>query len=430
MLTHQHRLPEDDGVRSSPATLSLSPGRRFSAPGMTEFSLKRFNRVPTQLWTPMCRHPRLFLKMIRGVYHKYGLSKRDYRRPDGRSASLWMVSIRITHRCNHRCAICGQWGERGYNRLPDAPKVVGEVPLETYMNLVDEVSPLRPHIYITGGEPFLYKDLVPLVDYMKRHGLSVQVVTNGVGLEKNAEEIVRSGWDMVCVSLDGPREIHDRCRGLKGAFDTMERGLRRLQEVKKQLRKTTPVVYTLTTISETNQAVLLETLEEAKALGPEVRAVYYSWFTSEEVGRRHSEVMKGALGVEPFAWKSYVRDTSKIDTALLARQVEIIKKSRMDPPVLFIPQLETWELETYYRHPENFLGWKRCLAPWFQVDIMPNGDVVNCRDFPDIVMGNIRETPLLDIYNNEKFRAFRRALRSAPDGVFPLCSRCCGLMGY
>ncbi len=397
---------------------------------MTVLSLKRFNRVPTQLWTPMCRHPRLFLRMMRGIYRKYWMSKRDYMRPDGSSDSLWMVSIRITHRCNHRCAICGQWGERGYNRVAGAPKVMGEVPIDVYKRVVDEVVPRRAHIYITGGEPFLYDGLVPLVGYMKSRGLSVQVVTNGVGLERNAEEIVRAGWDMVCVSLDGPRDIHDRCRGLRGAFDTMERGVRRVQEVKKRVGRRRPVLYTLTTISETNQGVLLETLREAQSLDPDVMAVYYSWFTSEEVGRRHTEIMKRALGVEPFAWRSYAREMSVLDPELIARQVETIKKARLDPPVMFIPQIETWEIHDYYRHPENFLGWKRCLAPWFQVDIMPNGDVVNCRDFPDIVMGNIRERPLLEIYNGERFRAFRRALRSAPDGVFPICSRCCGLMGY
>jgi radical SAM protein with 4Fe4S-binding SPASM domain len=61
---------------------------------------------------------------------------------------------------------------------------------------------------------------------------------------------------------------------------------------------------------------------------------------------------------------------------------------------------------------------------------MPNGDVVNCRDFPDIIMGNVKDQPLLEIYNCEKFQAFRRALAKAPGGVFPTCSRCCGLMGY
>jgi len=392
--------------------------------------VKRISRVPTQFWVPLWRHPRLFYKMARGVYRKYVLASRDHDRPDGKSDSLWLVSMRITHRCNHRCAICGQWGEKGYNKVEGAPKVMGEVPLDTYKRMVDEILPRKPHVYITGGEPFLYKDLVPLVNYMKKKGLSVQIVTNGVGLEKNAEEIVRNGWDMLCVSLDGPREIHDKCRGLKGAYDTTQRGFRKIQALKKQYRKRKPTVYTLTTISQTNQSVLMDTLKEAAGLEPDIIVVYYSWFTSEELGKKHTAILKRELGIEPFAWKSYVRDLSGLDTKLIADQVAKIKKMDFGRPVVFVPQLDPSEVETYYRNPEDFLGWKRCLAPWFQVDIMPNGDVVNCRDFPDIIMGNVKDRPLLEIYNDEKFRAFRKALQKAPDGVFPTCSRCCGLMGY
>jgi radical SAM protein with 4Fe4S-binding SPASM domain len=393
-------------------------------------ALNRINRVPIQLWMPMSRHPGLFFNMMRGVHRKYGWAAKAHDRPDGISDALWLVSMRITHRCNHRCAICGQWGKKGYNAVEGAPKVMGEVSLADYKRMVDEILPIKPHIYITGGEPFLYKPLVPLVNYMKEKGLSVQIVTNGVGLEKNAEEIVRNGWDMICVSLDGPRDIHDKCRGLKGAYDTTQKGFARIHAVKKELRKRQPTFHTLTTISETNQGVLLETLREADSLKPDTMIVYYSWFTSEALGKKHVEIMKRELGVEPFAWKSYVRDMSGLDTELIAKQVAQVKKAKFKAPVVFVPQIMPEEVETYYRHPENFLGWERCLAPWFQIDIMPNGDVVNCRDFPDIVMGNVKETPLVEIFNNEKFRAFRKALAKTPKGVFPTCSRCCGLMGY
>jgi len=392
--------------------------------------LKRFNRLPTEFWTPVARHPVLMMKLGRGVFRKYVLANRDRQKPDGRSEALWLVSMRITHRCNHRCAICGQWGEKGYNKLEGAPKVMGEVPLETYKKMVDQVRGRRPHIYITGGEPFLYKDLVPLVNYMKKKGLSVQIVTNGVGLGRNAEEIVRNGWDMLCVSLDGPQQVHDKCRGTTGAFETMRDGMLKVQETKKRLGKRKPTFYTLTTISQTNQAVLHETLELASTLKPDLLVVYYSWFTSEALGKKHTEIMKKELGVEPFAWKSYVRDLSGLDTAVIRQQVEKIGASEFGRPVIFVPKIEPSEVERYYRNPEDFLGWSKCLAPWFQVDIMPNGDVVNCRDFPDIVMGNIKDAPILEIYNSEKFRAFRKVLMKAPNGVFPTCSRCCGLMGY
>jgi radical SAM protein with 4Fe4S-binding SPASM domain len=392
--------------------------------------MSKISRMPIQFFTPMRKHPKLMYRMLRGGYKKYVAAQRAHGREDGTSDALWLISIRITSRCNHRCAICGQQGVRGYNRLDNVQKPTDEVSIEMYKALVDEVVHLKPHIYITGGEPFLYKDLIPLVRYIKESGLSVQVVTNGVGLERYAKDIVEDEWDMLCVSIDGPKDVHDKCRGLPGAYDTMQRGMRKIQELKKAQRNKYPTFYSLSTLSENNQANLMDTLREAEALDPDVMAVYYSWFTSEEVGCRHSEIIKRELGVEPFAWKSYARDMSGMDPKVIAETVAKVKKSKFKAPVIFIPQIEPEEIEEYYHRPESFLGWNECLAPWFQVDIMPNGDVVNCRDFPDIHMGNIQQTPLLEIYNGEMFRKYRKALARQPNGVFPLCSRCCGLMGY
>ena len=191
-------------------------------------------RIPTQFFGPVCRNPELVKSFSRGAYRQFVKSKIDYRNEDGSSSSLWLLSLRITHRCNHRCAICAQWGKNGYNAREDTPKVTGEVPVETYKKVIDEVAPKKVHVYITGGEPFLYEPLIPLVNYMKQKGLTVQIVTNGVGLEKNAETIVENGWDMICVSFDGPREIHDKCRGVPGALDTATRGIRAIQKIKKE----------------------------------------------------------------------------------------------------------------------------------------------------------------------------------------------------
>jgi radical SAM protein with 4Fe4S-binding SPASM domain len=59
---------------------------------------------------------------------------------------------------------------------------------------------------------------------------------------------------------------------------------------------------------------------------------------------------------------------------------------------------------------------------------MPNGDVATCRDYPDYVCGNIQDDDLLTIWNNGKYRRFRNSLKQ--EGLMPICSRCCGLMGW
>jgi MoaA/NifB/PqqE/SkfB family radical SAM enzyme len=387
-------------------------------------------RAPTQLFGPVCKNPALLMSFGRGAYRQFVKCKLDYGKEDGSSSSLWLLSLRITHRCNHRCAICAQWGENGYNARGDTPKVAGEVPVEVYRRVIDEVAPKKVHVYITGGEPFLYEPLVPLVNYMKEKGLTVQIVTNGVGLEKNAETIVNNGWDMICVSFDGPREVHDKCRGVKGALDAAIKGMSEIQRLKALKNKKKPALFVLTTISKNNQDMLRETVKEAEKIQPDGMIVYYSWFTKEWIGQKHTEVVTEKLGVIPFAWKGYVRDTSTLDIDRIGQQVHEIKSQKFKMPIVFVPDLNPEDIRTYYTHPEDFFGYKKCISPWFQLDVMPNGDTVTCRDFPDFVTGNIKESSIPEIYNGEKHRQFRRALRSCENGVFPICSRCCGLMGY
>jgi radical SAM protein with 4Fe4S-binding SPASM domain len=387
-------------------------------------------RIPLQFLAPVCRNPDLLRSFIRGSYREFVKSKIDYRNEDGRSSSLWLLSLRVTHRCNHRCAICAQWGQSGYNAREDTPKVTGEVPIEIYKRVIDEVAPKKVHVYITGGEPFLYESLVPLVNYIKQKGLTVQLVTNGVGLLRNAETIIENGWDMICVSFDGPREIHDRCRGVKGALDTATKGILAIQELKKQKRKKKPGIFVVTTISKNNELVLTETVKEAERLSPDGITIYYSWFTREWIGQKHTKIASELLNITPFAWKGYVRDTTDLNIDKIAEQVREIKSGKFATPILFVPDLKADEIRKYYTKPEDFFGYKRCISPWYQLDVMPNGDTVTCRDFPDYVTGNIKETSVLEIYNSEKHRKFRRALRSCENGVFPICSRCCGLMGY
>ncbi len=227
-----------------------------------------------------------------------------------------------------------------------------------------------------------------------------------------------------------PREVHDKCRGVQGALDAAIKGMSEIQRLKALKNKKKPALFVLTTISKNNQDMLLETVKEAEKIQPDGMIVYYSWFTKEWIGQKHTEIVNEKLGVTPFAWKGYVRDTSTLDIDRIAQEIHEIKSQKFKMPIVFVPDLNPEDIRTYYTHPEDFFGYKKCISPWFQLDVMPNGDTVTCRDFPDFVTGNIKESTIQEIYNGERHRQFRRALRSCENGVFPICSRCCGLMGY
>jgi radical SAM protein with 4Fe4S-binding SPASM domain len=97
--------------------------------------------------------------------------------------------------------------------------------------------------------------------------------------------------------------------------------------------------------------------------------------------------------------------------------------------VVFIPPLLGAEnLRTYYTDHGARFGFDRCISIFQAVEINSNGDLSPCRDYHDYVVGNLKEATITELWNSPRYREFRASLESR--GLMPVCSRCCGLMGY
>jgi radical SAM protein with 4Fe4S-binding SPASM domain len=386
--------------------------------------------LPAGLVLKMARTPGVLKRVLKAMWRKHVGINADYNRPDGSSKPFQLISMRITNLCNHRCAVCAQWGETGYNLTRSGQEIRASVPVETYMKMIDEVAQYDPMVYITGGEPTMYPGLLDFIKHCKSKGLTVNIVTNGFKLAEMADELVRVGLDEISVSLDGPKAMHDECRGLPGAYDLVVEAIQAVQKAKRKQRRVKPYVLTITTVGKRNAAHLTEVMDDAAPLEPDLMAVYYSWFTSRERGEAHCQILEEAFDdAHPIAWKGYVRLFPQASIDELKKSVRKIKAPGYPHRVFFIPDVPIDQLEDYYHDLGEMFGYKRCINPWLEVNIMPNGDVVPCRDHPDVVMGNVTQQSLLDIYNNEKYRKFRRLLRDR-GGLLPICARCCGLMGF
>ena len=371
------------------------------------------------------------LTLTKGLYRKHIGCNKDYANGTGIALKPPLqLSLRITNACNHRCAVCGQYGTHGYMKDSEKRKeMLKIVPLERYKKLIDEVAYYKPLFYITGGEPFLYPGFSELMKYIKEKGCIATVVTNGVGLEANAEEMVKNQWDMIMVSFDGTREIHDKCRGVAGAYDTAINGIKKLNEIKKKYKSVKPFVLTSTTLSLVNAPVLEETFKIGEEIKPDLMVIYLSWFTSENIGKEQTEIFEKELGVTPFTWKSYATTFKPEEAKIFQEALTRVKEKKWNFDYFVIPDLKGDNIAKYYLEPSAMFGYDKCVAPFFMVDVMPNGDIATCRDFIDVKVGNIMEKPLLEIWNGEGFVKFRKSLIKHK-GLFPQCSRCCGLMGF
>lgn len=164
------------------------------------------------------------------------------------------VLLSITDVCNARCVMCNIWLNKDTGK--------SFLPVE-YLDSVTNVE----SVSIAGGEPFLHKEIVELVRRIHDRNPSAKIIfsTNGFSTERIVGEVQKilafHPLTQVTISLDGVGEMHDRIRGIPGAFDKVNRTFDRLGEIGLTRRNFA------FTITGTNYADLPRVFAHARAKG-------------------------------------------------------------------------------------------------------------------------------------------------------------------
>ncbi|MDT7858475.1 MAG: radical SAM protein [Candidatus Aenigmarchaeota archaeon] len=143
------------------------------------------------------------------------------------------LTFSVNNYCNQLCKTCNIWKN---NPIEEKKK-------ELKLNEIERIFSQFPKIFwltITGGEPFLRRDLVEIVKiaYEKSKVNVLTITTNGSLpdiIEKDVKEILMKCKNLtiiVNVSIDGDRELHDKIRGIKGSFDKAVETIEKLKKIK------------------------------------------------------------------------------------------------------------------------------------------------------------------------------------------------------
>lgn len=131
------------------------------------------------------------------------------------------LRISITDSCNLKCIYC--MPEKGLKRFNQSDILTtDEIVRIVRIAAKNGVKKVR----LTGGEPLLRKDIIPLISGIKSMGIrDLSITTNGQRLAEMAQELKRAGLDRVNISLD--TLIADRYRKITrgGEIDRVWEGM-------------------------------------------------------------------------------------------------------------------------------------------------------------------------------------------------------------
>jgi uncharacterized protein len=154
------------------------------------------------------------------------------------STQLSQLVLNITEQCNMRCKYCIYSGKYPYERVHQNQHMTLKTAKKAIDFYLSNSRQSKKHIIgFYGGEPLLKFELIKnVVEYVKEKkkvsDIIFSVSTNGILLNKSLIDFFYENNFFLSISLDGPKEIHDRYRVFKngrGSFDTVIRKLKMIK---------------------------------------------------------------------------------------------------------------------------------------------------------------------------------------------------------
>ena len=143
------------------------------------------------------------------------------------------VIFELTYRCSEKCLHCYNIGATRNDQEKSGRGDFAELTLDDYKRIIDEMCEAGlVTATLTGGDPFAYKDVWGILEYLYQKDIAVTIQTNGQQLIDNIEELARFYPRMVRVSLyAGEPAAHDYITRKNGSWQTTIDVIKALKEV-------------------------------------------------------------------------------------------------------------------------------------------------------------------------------------------------------
>jgi radical SAM protein with 4Fe4S-binding SPASM domain len=304
------------------------------------------------------------------------------------------VMFELTYNCNEKCLHCYNPGATR-NDSEISKRNRKELNLNDYKKIIDDLAQMGVvKIVLTGGEPFVKKDIWSIIEYVFERDFSIDIYTNGIALEGSVEKLAGFYPRTVGLSVYSAREeIHDRITRTKGSLN------KTLTTAKKLVDYGIPLYFKC----------------------PIMNINADSYFTVYDISKYY-----GALTQFDISLTNSIDGDISITKNLQVRDelLEIILRDSTVP-------LYVGKEAPNYGSQKKDLNSDLCGAGKVFLNITPEGEVTPCSSFPTSV-GNIKLKSIKEIWeSSEELRYWRRLKLSDYEQCgrserCSFCNRCVG----
>lgn len=302
----------------------------------------------------------------------------------------------LTLACDQPCTHCG-------SRAGEARPA--ELSTEAALKVVGELAAAGAReVVLIGGEAYLHPGFLDIVAALARAGIRPTLTTGGRGITPAlAARMAAAGLHTASVSIDGLEPTHDLMRACRGSFASATAALG-------HLRRAGVLTAANTNINRLNAGELEALYDHLASLGITAWQVQLT----APLGRAAD---RPDLLLQPWDLLDVVPRVTALKVKARAAGILVMPGNNLG---YFGPEEATLRSLA----PEGQDHWRGCQAGRFVMGIESDGAVKGCPSLQTAhyVGGNLRETPLADIWARAPELAFAR--QRTVDDLWGFCRTC------
>ena len=268
------------------------------------------------------------------------------------------------------------------------------MPTDKVKSILDEFADMGGiHVTLSGGEAFLHKDLIEIVNYCREKDLKITILSNLISLkDEHIPALKEANISLIQVSLYSmDPEVHDFITTVKGSFEKTKSSIEKLVKNDIPVQISCPIM-------KANRKGYDKVLNYAKSLKIKAQTDYIM-------------MARADLDTGNLANRLSLEETEELLRDIIVNDISYKEETLQQPP---ITDKIKFDLQRFKKQPVCGVGYDNCC-------ITANGDVYPCAGWQNYVLGNVYKQSLQEIWeSSERVKALRKITQAS----FPQCLEC------